>query len=303
MRRLLLVLVLANVLVFGWSRGWFGGAGGSSAIGPEENAQRLRPVPLSRLVAPERAPAEPETAATPASQGRATSIPAAQAPQAQTAPLPASPPQSPRIAPSSQGTTGQPQVPLPVPAAPPTPEAAPAAPASTPALPVPDAPPEPASDVSTISPPVAPVVCRAFAPIDEERALALRDALEQSGARVDEQRIEQGASYLVYLPPAASVDEAQQNLLDARRIGRDDAFVIQDGTLRLAVSLGLFRFESTARVMVEQLVRAGETRALVAPRPPITVRIALQASWAQAGGAELAAMLGSQFDAAVRDCS
>jgi hypothetical protein len=54
--------------------------------------------------------------------------------------------------------------------------------------------------------------------------------------------------------------------------------------------------------MVEQLVRAGETRALVAPRPPIQVRIALQASWSAPGAAELASMLGAQFDASVRDC-
>src|SRR5690606_20178942 len=149
-----------------------------------------------------------------------------------------------------------------------------------------------AFDAAALPAPAVPAVCRAFAPIDEERAQALQAALEQSGARVDARRIEQGASYLVYLPPADSVEEAQQNLLDARRIGRDDAFVIQDGPMRMAISLGLFRFESAARVMVEQLVRAGETRALIAPRPPIQVRIALQARWWTAEDAGIATLLG-----------
>jgi len=288
MRRLLLTLVLANVLVFGWARGWFGGAGGSPGIGPEENAHRLRPVPLSRLVVTEH----PAAATDPAPPSR-TQTPE----QAPTAPPPPQP-----QAPTPQSTTIEPRSPQVLPAGPEAREPAPARSADTAAPVSPETQAESATEVFATSPAVASIVCRAFAPIDEERALALREALEQSGARVDAQRIEQGASYLVYLPPAASVDEAQQNLLDARRIGRDDAFVIQDGPLQLAVSLGLFRFESTARVMVEQLVRAGETRALVAPRPPIQVRIALQASWSAPGAAELASMLGAQFDASVRDC-
>ncbi|MCO5099285.1 MAG: hypothetical protein M9885_00050 [Burkholderiaceae bacterium] len=145
-------------------------------------------------------------------------------------------------------------------------------------------------------------MCRAFPPIDEERAAALRSALEESGALVDARRIEQGASYLVYLPPASSAAETQQRLVELRRIGRDDAFVIQDGPLRGAISLALFRFEGAARSMVEQLARAGETRAVVAPRPPIQVRIALQARWPQAESVAIATMLGAQFDAPARGC-
>ncbi len=304
MRRLVLALVLANVLMFGWNRGWFVGVGEAPPPAAEENAQRLRPVPLSRLEVPDKPPpAEP-----------VESPPAALLPSPRRAVSPAAPPQSPAVRPESvlpspaapaqgappqappaqaQPTQGQPTQAQPAPA-----------PAPSDAVPAPGAPetrPERSADAS-VPPPVVAAACRAFAPIDEERAAALRSALEQSGARVEARRIEQGASYLVYLPPADSAAEAQQRLVELRRIGRDDAFVIQDGPMRLAISLGLFRYESAARAMVEQLVRAGETRALVAPRPPIQVRLALQARWPQAEAAAIATMLGAQFDAPARDC-
>ncbi|HEY0878568.1 MAG TPA: hypothetical protein VGE10_08940, partial [Zeimonas sp.] len=193
--------------------------------------------------------------------------------------------------PGAPGTSAEPAAaPSPAPAQPP---------AATPSQ---SSAPAPAGGVVAPSVGFVAAACRAFPPTDEERATALRSALEQSGARVEARRIEQGSSYLVYLPPAPSVSETQQRLVELRRIGRDDAFVIQDGPMRLAISLGLFRFESAARSMVEQLARAGETRALVVPRPPIQVRIALQARWPQPESGAIATMLGAQFDAPARDC-
>lgn len=310
MRRLVLILVLANLLMFGWNRGWFDAAVGPST-GVEENARRLRPVPLSRLEpprgespaasAPKPRAAQPQAqqptpsqsliAPPPAAQPLAAPVPgsaSAQQPGSASSPQPgsAATPQSGNSAaprPGSSATTSAPGD------------------SATPPL-APNAAPEPAAQAAAPSALPASVACRAFPPIDEDRAVALRSALEQSGARVDARRIEQGASYLVYLPPAASLAEAQQRLAELRRIGRDDAFVIQDGPLRLAISLGLFRFESAARSMLDQLARAGETRAQVAPRPPIQVRIALQARWPRAEAAAIATMLGAQFDAPARDC-
>lgn len=340
MRRLVLLLVLANALMFGWNRGWF-----EAAVGPptsvEENPHRLRPVPLSRLELPGGPPAAqaakpkatpqraaqqaqplqqaapPQAVQSPASQAQA---PPASAPGNASMPLPgnASAPTSgnPSTPPPGNGsattsgnvsapTSGNSSAPQPRNSSAPPPGTAATAPAPADAAVPPSTPgiaPDSATQAPAPSAGLAFAACRAFAPIDEDRAAALRGALEQSGARVDARRIEQGASYLVYLPPAASAAEAQQRLVELRRIGRDDAFVIPDGPLRLAVSLGLFRFESAARTMVEQLARAGETRALVAPRPPIQVRIALQARWPQAEGAAIATMLGARFDAPARDC-
>src|SRR5690606_13559559 len=104
----------------------------------------------------------------------------------------------------------------------------------------------------------------------------LREALEAAGARVESTRIEQAANYLVYLPPADTVAEAQRRLNELRRIGQEDAFVIQDGPLRLAVSVGFFRAEEPARVLVARLEALGETRLRIAPRGAVTTRVRLQ---------------------------
>lgn len=284
MRRVVLALVLANVLFFAWHRGWFAGYGGDpaprSAI--EQNAERLRPVPSSRL--------EPDGAVSTSkpvpnegvSRRSPEGAPAAPDSTAADATARAAPPDA------SAGSDAR---------APTSPSAAPAAPLA-PAAPQPAEP----SPISASRPPTLSAVCRSFAALDEERAQALRGALEASGARIEAQRIEQGSSYLVYLPPALTPAAAQQRLVELQRIGRDDAFVIQDGPLRLAVSLALFRFETAARTMVEQLQRAGETRARILARPPFQVRVRLRAEWSQGDAAGIASMLGAQFDVPVRDC-
>lgn len=144
--------------------------------------------------------------------------------------------------------------------------------------------------------------CYAFGPLDEARASRLREALEAAGARVEATRIEQAANYLVYMPPADTVAETQRRLTELRRMGRDDAFVIQDGSLRLAISVGLFRNEETARSLVARLEALGETRLRIAPRGPLTTRVRLQARWPDAVAASAAPAIGSRFDAQPRDC-
>ncbi len=302
MRRLVVALVLANLLVFGWNRGWFDGAGDPSLR--EENAERLRPVPLSRLEPPVKASAQRGAgamqsvvprAAPPAAPAAQTIVPPTVPSSASSSTSSSTSSNAPPSAPANTAPNTQPGTPPVAPTN--TPLNAP--PGAAPATPAPNPVPTAASASPGV---VGPLACRAFPPIDEERAAALRNALEQSGASVDERRTEQGASYLVYLPPSENSAQAQQRLAELRRIGRDDAFVIQDGPMRLAISLGLFRFENAARAMVDQLARAGETRAQIMPRPPIQVRITLQARWPQPEAAAIATMLGAQFDAPARDC-
>ena len=87
-----------------------------------------------------------------------------------------------------------------------------------------------------------------------------------------------------------------------RRIGHDDAFVIQDGALRLGVSVGLYRSEETARALVTRLEGLGETGLRIAPRGAVTVRVRLQARWIDAAAANAAAAIAGRFDAQARDC-
>lgn len=146
-------------------------------------------------------------------------------------------------------------------------------------------------------------VCVAFGPLDEQRSARLREALESAGASVDAVRIEQAASYLVYLSPSGTPAEAQRRLGEVRRLGQADAFVIQDGPLRLGVSIGLFRSEEMAQSLVTRLEQLGETGARIAPRGAVTVRVRLLARWTDAAAASAAATIAARFDAPTRDCS
>lgn len=151
-------------------------------------------------------------------------------------------------------------------------------------------------------PPSQAEVCLAFGPLDEQRANRLREALESSGARVEATRTEQAAGYLVYVPAAGTPVEVQRRLAELRQIGQTDAFVIQEGSLRMGISIGLFRSEEMARALVARLDRLGATGASIAPRGAITVSVRLQARWNDAGAADAAAIAG-RYDAQARDCN
>lgn len=274
MRWLLALLVVANAFAFalfqGWLSPWVRGEREPQRLLEQRDPDRLRVVPLERLgTAQPPAPSSPQTRPSPA----ASAAKPAQTPGAVPVPSPA--PSSP---PASSG-----------------PGLAPAAPAA------------PDPSIAAASPPAtttasAAGACVAFGPLDEARAGRLREALESAGARVESTRIEQAASYLVYVPPARTPAEAQQHMADLRRIGQTDVFLMQDGPQRLGISVGLFRSEESARVLVARLESLGETGLRIAPRGAITTRVRLQARWPDAAAAEAAAAIGSRFDAPPRDC-
>lgn len=150
----------------------------------------------------------------------------------------------------------------------------------------------------------APVAtCAAFGPMDEQRANRLREALEAAGAIVEATRTEQASSYLVYVPPAASLADAQRRMAALRRIGQEDVFLMQEGPLRLGISVGLFRSPETARALVLRLESLGETGVLVAPRGPFTTRVRLQARWSDPAAAGAATASAARFDTQARECN
>lgn len=281
MRWLLASLVLANLFTFalfqGWLSPWIRGDREPHRLAEQRSPDRLRVVPLERL-----GPAQARVPGTPAgASGTSSAVePAPAFPQSPSAP------QSPSV---------------PQPLSPPQPGAAP--------QPGPGLPQGPGAAAGRISSPFAPgvtvlpgEVCVAFAALDEQRAGRLREALQAAGARVVSTRIEQPSGYLVYVPPAPTRADAQQRLAALRAAGQADVFVVQDGPLRLAISVGLFRSEETARALVTRLQQRGETGLQIAPRGPVNVRIRLQAHWPDAASAAAAGPIGSRFDAAPRDC-
>lgn len=221
MRWLLGLLLLANLAMFGWWQGWFGGR--NPAPPAEANPALLRVVPIDRLGGP--------------SSG---SVP--------------------------------PAAPHPFPTGP---VAAPAAAA------------EPS--------------CREFAIAGDERARALRNALADSGARVEMQRGEAPSSFLVHLPPAASLADAQRQVSALRQAGIDDVFLMQEGPLRLGVSVGVFSREEGARAVSARVSALGyEVR--IAPRPLGAGGWRLTARWNDAAAAARGASAAAPFGAESRAC-
>lgn len=145
-------------------------------------------------------------------------------------------------------------------------------------------------------------VCVAFVTSDEQRGTRLREALEAGGARVVATRFEQPSAYLVYAPPAPTRADAQLRLAELRAAGQDDVFVIQDGSLRFAISVGLFRSEEVARALVMRLRERGQTDLRIKDHGPVTSRLQLQARWPDAAAASAAAAIGRRFDLTPRDC-
>lgn len=313
MKRLVLILLMANALFFGWNRGWFelrSGPGDIGTGGPDP--EFLRPVPLASLRAAAENSVDPSPDGAAIPDGSKPVSDGAGVQQEQPAPdrIRRFAPPAPRTPADASSGTG---------------EAWEAAggrgghPANGVASPGPDvdlaATPgvsavngTNASDGETVTPAIGPglTICQDFAVLEPVPAGELRGALEASGAQVQERRTEVGSSYLVYLPPAADEEQARQNLESARAIGRDDAFIIRDEPFLLGISLALFRHESAAQAMIRRLERAGERRAVLSARPPFQPRIALQALWMNDDDADAVAQLvralGDRFGVAVQDC-
>lgn len=145
-------------------------------------------------------------------------------------------------------------------------------------------------------------VCRAFSFAGEAAARALANALRQTGAQVETQPPAAPTSYLVYLPPADSLAEAQQRVAALRRAGVDDVFLMPEGALRLGISLGLFTREAGAREVAARLLALGYD-ARIAPRPQGAGSWRLLARWPGAAEADRGLAAVGEADADVQDCS
>lgn len=149
----------------------------------------------------------------------------------------------------------------------------------------------------------APALCREFVGLDDSRARILREALSATGASLELQRAEPPTSFIVYLPPAESQADAQRRLADLRRAGVVDVFLIQDGPLRLGISLGVFRQEEAARALAARLAGQGAPDAMVAPRPAGAALSRLIARWPDVQAASRGAEAMARLGLASRDCN
>jgi SPOR domain len=114
--------------------------------------------------------------------------------------------------------------------------------------------------------PLACVEWGSFSPQDAPRAEQRLEPLAL-GARLAQFRGEETATWWVFIPPQPNRATAQKKAAELKKLGVDDYFVVQEeGKLRWALSLGVFRSEEAARARFEALRARGVRSAQVARR-------------------------------------
>ncbi|ACR02248.1 SPOR domain-containing protein [Thauera aminoaromatica] len=259
LRFLLILLLILNALAFAAIGGWLGGeppAGEAGRIAAQLHPERIRlanetgatglapvaaePPPPAAVVA--RAPSAPEaTAAAPpdTTTGNAPARAAtddATLPAAQVAPEPAHPPAA-EIAPAAE---------------PPPPEPA--------LVPAPS--------------PAPPALCHVWADLGASEADRLAQRLRRIGITAARSRSETPEAWWVRIPPQRNRSEAERRVVELNLLGVSDTFIVQEsGPNQNAVSLGLFKTENRARILLGQLRAKGVENAGIEPRMGTSYRI------------------------------
>jgi len=124
---------------------------------------------------------------------------------------------------------------------------------------------------------VACIEWGAFAGADVVRANEAVAAL-QAGSPFAQRRVEDAATWWVFMPPQGSRQAAANKTAELKRLGVEEFFVVQeDSSFRFAISLGVFRTPEAANNRLEQLRAKGVRTAQVGARDT-----QLQKTWFQA---------------------
>jgi len=104
------------------------------------------------------------------------------------------------------------------------------------------------------------------------------------GARLAQRRTEETAGWWVFIPPQGSRAGAQKKSAELKALGVDDHFIVQEeGTLRWALSLGVFRTGEAAQARLTALRDLGVRTAQAGPRELQVPKV-----WLQVRGADAA---------------
>lgn len=248
MRRILIiVLVASNALAFAGIQGWLGSA--APRTEPERIASQLDPERIRLASDP---PPPIETAAAP--QAMADTAGAV----ADEAPTPATDAGA-LAADDDQADTGAAP-----PAVPPQQDTAGAA----------DAAPAPQQPESGPQAAAAALSCVAWSGLSQADADALVRRLRRGGAEAERSKTDTPSSWWVRIPPQGSREQAERLVQELRTLGVKDLFVVQDaGPAQYAISLGVFKTETRARQLLNQLRAQGVRNAGVEARLSTTYRI------------------------------
>lgn len=301
LRFLIIFLLVLNMLAYAVVRGWLGEAepeGESHRIAEQLAPERIR----LGAEAPPREDAHAATAIppddSPVTDAAATTITAAAPPDpaaATTSPDPAVPTAIPGENDGPPGDDAADDVLAAAPAS----EAPPADPLTLAPEPAPQEPPSRASAVETeppapqdearaepqpspdtppaATPPAPPAVqatCRAWAGLSADEADRLAQRLRRIGLDASRSRSETPDSWWVRIPPQGSASAAERRVVELNLLGVTDTYIVQDaGPTQYAISLGVFKTESRARVLLGQLRARGVQNAGIEPRMRTSFRI------------------------------
>ncbi len=137
------------------------------------------------------------------------------------------------------------------------------------------APPEP------VPVPIACLEWGSFSPGDAARVEPRLEPLAL-GARLAQYRGEETAGWWVYIPPQGNRAGALRKAAELKKLGVNEYFVVQDeGRLRWAVSLGVFRAEDKAKAHLDALRAQGVRSAVIGQRETRVPKV-----WFQVRGVE-----------------
>ncbi|MCK6407901.1 SPOR domain-containing protein [Thauera sp.] len=253
LRFLIILLLVLNALAFAAVMGWLGSgppAGEAGRIAAQLHPERIR-------LAGEAAGSglAPTPAATPLAVAEAA-VEAA----TEHAALPAAPPP---LVPAAQAPAAAASTPAPSPdpaAADEQPEASSALPSEAAIVPAPS--------------PAPPALCHAWGELTASEADRVTQRLRRIGITPLRSRSETPEAWWVRIPPQRSRAEAERRVVELNLRGVADTFIVQEaGPTQHAVSLGLFKTENRARVLLGQLRAKGVDNAGIEPRMTSSYRI------------------------------
>jgi hypothetical protein len=111
-------------------------------------------------------------------------------------------------------------------------------------------------------------VCVEWGPFsdgDRTRALAALDPLDLTRL-ISQKKVEVIGNYWVFIPPAANKAAADRKVDELKALGVRDVAVVDSGTQRFAISLGVFRSEDAAQSRLDALQAQGVKTAKVGAR-------------------------------------
>jgi sporulation related protein len=97
------------------------------------------------------------------------------------------------------------------------------------------------------------------------------------GARLTQRRTEDSAGWWVFIAPQGSRPAALKKAAELKTLAIDDYFIVQEeGPLRWALSLGVFRTEEAAQARLVALRDQGVRSAQIGPRETVVPKVWLQ---------------------------